>query len=63
MNTINITSKNGLTLKDLKTLIDKCKKDNISDDTEIYISQQQDISASQAVHILYDGSINIYDWI
>lgn len=64
MNTIDINSRNGLTLKDLKLLIERCEKANISDDVGIIISQHQDITMSQAVHILADNeSINIYDWI
>ena len=64
MNTIDINSRNGLTLKDLKLLVEKCEKANISNDVGIFISQHQDITMSQAVNILADDeSINIYDWM
>ena len=64
MNTIDITSRNGLTLKDLKLLIERCEQANIPDDVGILISQHEDTTVSQPVHILADNeSINIYDWI
>jgi predicted oxidoreductase len=64
MNTIDITAREGLTLKDLKVLIERCEKANIPDNVKIFIGQHEDEIVSDALHILADDeSINIYDWL